>query len=96
MRTNLGRGPGLATRRGEQNLSDEERESALLAEFMRHDSVPSLAGAIAERLGGGAHEDDLIARAGLNPDPSPKRERGVARTPLPSDESGCHSDISLE
>ena len=30
---------------------DETRELALLAEFMRHDSVASLAGEIAERLG---------------------------------------------
>jgi hypothetical protein len=73
MRTNLGHGPGHATRRGEQSLTDEERESVLLAEFMSHDSVVSLAGAIAQRIGRGARKDDLIARASLNPDPPTKR-----------------------
>lgn len=67
MRTHARRPPGLAARRVEQNLADEDRESALLAEFMRHDSVASLAGAIAERLGGSARKDDLVVRAGLAP-----------------------------
>ncbi|HZZ61836.1 MAG TPA: hypothetical protein VFE63_11770 [Roseiarcus sp.] len=43
-----------------------ENEIALLAEFMRHDSVASLAGAIAARLGGKARQADLIARADLD------------------------------
>jgi hypothetical protein len=47
--------------------ADEERELALLAQFMRHDSVASLANAIAERLGGSMRVRDLIAAAGLDP-----------------------------
>jgi hypothetical protein len=47
--------------------SEEERELALLAQFMRHNSVVSLASAIAERLGGGMRVRDLIAEAGLDP-----------------------------
>jgi hypothetical protein len=43
----------------------EERELALLAQFMRHDSVASLANAIAERTG--VQSRDLIAAAGLDP-----------------------------
>jgi len=42
----------------------EERELALLAQFMRHDSVASLANAIAKRTG--ALSEDLIAAAGLD------------------------------
>jgi hypothetical protein len=42
---------------------DEERELALLAQFTRHDSVASLANAIADRLG--VQGGDLIAAAGL-------------------------------
>lgn len=45
--------------------ADEARDLALLAQFMRHDSVVSLAGAIAERLGGAMRGGDLIAAAGL-------------------------------
>jgi hypothetical protein len=45
--------------------SDERRELAFLAQFMRHDSVASLAKAIAERLGGNARGGDLIVAAGL-------------------------------
>lgn len=45
--------------------TEEASEIALLAQFMRHDSVISLAGAIAERLGGAARGGDLIAAAGL-------------------------------
>ena len=48
------------------------RERALLAEFLRHRDVASLAGAIARRVGGGVREADLIAGAGLEPN----RERG--------------------
>ena len=73
MPTSLRRRSSRATRPGDEGLSDEEREAALLAEFMRHDSVASLAGAIAERLGGTARNDDLIARA-LTPDPFPESE----------------------
>jgi hypothetical protein len=46
---------------------EEERELALLAQFMRHDSVVSLAKAIAERSGGSMQAGDLIAAAGLSP-----------------------------
>ena len=66
MPTQLRRRPSPAARR-EQNLADDERETALLAEFMRHDSVASLAAAIAGRLGGGVRKKDLVARAGLGP-----------------------------
>jgi hypothetical protein len=45
--------------------TDETSEFALLAEFMRNDSVAALAGDIAERLGADARGDDLIAAAGL-------------------------------
>jgi hypothetical protein len=47
--------------------AEEERELALLAQFMRHDSVASLAKAIAERSGGSMQAGDLIAAAGLSP-----------------------------
>jgi hypothetical protein len=47
--------------------AEEERELALLAQFMRHDSVASLAKAIAARSGGGMRAGDLIAAAGLGP-----------------------------
>jgi hypothetical protein len=46
--------------------ADEGRELALLAQFMRHDSVASLANAIAERFGGRMRGGDLIAAAGLS------------------------------
>ena len=42
-------------------------ELALLSQFMRHDSVASLANAIAERLGGSVWGGDLIVAAGLGP-----------------------------
>lgn len=45
--------------------AEEESELALLAQFMRHDSVASLANAIAERTG--VRRADLIAAAGLDP-----------------------------
>ncbi len=45
----------------------EERELALLAQFMRYDSVASLAKAIAARSGGSMRAGDLIAAAGLGP-----------------------------
>ena len=45
--------------------AEEESELALLAQFMRHDSVASLANAIAERTG--VPSGDLIAAAGLDP-----------------------------
>jgi hypothetical protein len=45
--------------------AEEESELALLAQFMRHDSVASLAKAIAERKG--VRTGYLIAAAGLDP-----------------------------
>jgi hypothetical protein len=45
--------------------TEQESELALLAQFMRHDSVASLANAIAERTG--VRSADLIAAAGLKP-----------------------------
>jgi hypothetical protein len=45
--------------------TEQESELALLAQFMRHDSVASLADAIAERTG--IRRGDLIAAAGLDP-----------------------------
>ena len=59
----------LSTPRGADVEHRDENEIALLAEFMGHDSVASLAGAIAARLGGKARQADLIARAGLDPRP---------------------------
>ena len=47
--------------------AEEERELALLAQFIRHDSVASLAKAIASRSGGSMRAGDLIAAAGLGP-----------------------------
>jgi hypothetical protein len=44
---------------------EEEAELALLAQFMKHVSVTSLANAIAERMG--VRSGDLIAAAGLYP-----------------------------
>jgi hypothetical protein len=44
---------------------DETRELVLLGEFMRHESVASLAGDIAQRLGADVRGEDLIAAAGL-------------------------------
>jgi hypothetical protein len=44
-------------------VAEEESELALLAQFMRHDSVASLASAIGRRAG--VRGEDLIAAAGL-------------------------------
>ena len=58
----------LTGERGEPlriRAAEEERELALLAQFMRHDSVASLADAIAELTG--VRGRDLIAEAGLDP-----------------------------
>ncbi len=69
MRNNLKREPPVAIGRYRRDATDERRELALLAEFNRHDSVASLAGAIAARLGGNAREEDLIACASLGSEP---------------------------
>ena len=52
-------------RRLRSRATHETRELALLAEFMRHDSVASLANEIAERLGANVRDKDLIAAADL-------------------------------
>ena len=46
------------------HTAEQESELELLAQFMRHDSVASLANAIAERTG--VRRGDLIAAAGLD------------------------------
>jgi hypothetical protein len=51
--------------RARPQATDERRELALLAEFIRCESVASLASDIAERLGADARGEDLIAAAGL-------------------------------
>jgi hypothetical protein len=65
MRTVLGQPNGDGDNHLRLRATEEERELALLAQFMRHDSVASLAKAIAERSG--ARSQDLIAAAGLDP-----------------------------
>lgn len=57
-----------AARRDAVRLEDERRELELLKEFSRCESVASLAGAIATRLGCDARSLDLIQRAGLAAD----------------------------
>ena len=58
-------GPPIQHGRLRSRATDETRELALLAEFMRHDSVASLANEIAERLGANMRGKDLIAAADL-------------------------------
>jgi hypothetical protein len=65
MQIELKRRRAEAAGRAGSDATDERSELTLLAEFMRADSVTSLAGNIAERLGAGARGDDLIAAAGL-------------------------------
>jgi hypothetical protein len=60
--------------------TDERSELALLAEFMRADSVAALAGDIAERLGADLRGDDLIAAAGLVRNRRGGRIRGARAT----------------
>ena len=54
-----------AERRDTSRGADDQTELALLAEFVRHESVATLAAAIAERLGGDVRDQDLIAYADL-------------------------------
>ena len=62
--------------------SDERRELTLLAEFMRHKSVASLADDIAGRLGVDGRGQDLIVAAGLGADRRlGSRDAGSRRTP---------------
>lgn len=64
---NSTRRKGLSALRREKVGADEELESALFAEFTRHGTVASLAGAIAGRLGGRVRDADLMDEAGLHP-----------------------------
>jgi hypothetical protein len=84
METELRRGTADASRRIRSFAADERREFALLAEFMRHDSVTSLAGEMAERLGPYVRGTDLIAEAGSRqtaqqPQEVQRAERGTRR-----------------
>jgi hypothetical protein len=63
MQTELTRPTAGSAGRLLRDKTDDRRELALLAEFMRHDSVASLAGEIAERLGANVRGEDLIAAA---------------------------------
>jgi hypothetical protein len=65
MQTELNRQIADPAGRLPRNASDERRELELLAEFMRHESVASLASDIAERLGAETRGEDLIAAADL-------------------------------
>jgi hypothetical protein len=65
MQTELKRPTTDPDRRLRSRVTNETHELALLAEFMRHDSVASLANEIAERLGASVRDKDLIAAAGL-------------------------------
>ena len=65
MQTELKRQTTDPDRRLRSRATDETRELALLAEFVRHDSVASLANQIAERLGPNVRGKDLIAAAEL-------------------------------
>ena len=64
MRTVLGQPKGDEDNHLRHHATEDENELALLAQFMRHDSVASLAKAIGERTG--ARSQDLIAAAGLD------------------------------
>jgi hypothetical protein len=72
MRKRFERETFAPTRPGDGRATDEQDELALLAEFMRHDSVASLASGIAARLGGNVRKKDLLAHADLDP----RRGRG--------------------
>jgi hypothetical protein len=65
MQTELKPRPADLARRASVEAANERSELALLAEFMRAESVASLASDIAERLGADARGDDLIAAAAL-------------------------------
>jgi hypothetical protein len=65
MRDTLKRKSRAAVPCGAARSVDDDAELALLAEFIRHDTVASLAGAIAERLGDNVLDKELIADADL-------------------------------
>lgn len=65
MQKRLKRKTFAAARRAEARVANEPDEVALIAAFMRHGTVASLARAIAKRLGGRTTEADRIAGADL-------------------------------
>jgi len=65
MQTELKSRPTVETGLAGPRRRAEKSELELLAEFMRNDSVASLASDIAERLGENVRGEDLIAAAGL-------------------------------
>jgi hypothetical protein len=67
MQTVLDHPPADADEPFRAHVADEERELMLFAQFMRCDSVATLADAIAERLDERVRGGDLIAAAGLGP-----------------------------
>ena len=86
MQTELKSRPAVESGLAGSATGSEKSELELLAEFMRHDSVASLAGDIAERLGVDVRGDDLIAAAGLGGSrgraASGKERRGAERRAL--------------
>jgi hypothetical protein len=76
MQAALIRPTARSPRRLLRDPSADRRELALLAEFMRHNSVASLAGEIAERLGANVRGDDLIAAAEIGASPRDGRRDG--------------------
>lgn len=75
MQTDLDQPPADADVCLRTQAADEKRELALLAQFMRHDSVASLAREIADRSGGSVRGGDLMAAAGLSPSRSDRWRR---------------------
>jgi len=69
------------------HAADEDCELALLAQFMRCDSVASLANAIAERLGDRVRGGDLIVAAGLG---STGAERCGSTSAIPVNRGAAH------
>jgi hypothetical protein len=76
MQTELTRTTAGSAGRLLRDATDDRRELALLAEFMRHNSVGSLAGEIAGRLGASVRGEDLIAAADLGASPRDGRRGG--------------------
>jgi hypothetical protein len=76
MQTELTRPTAGSAGRLLRDNTDDRRELALLAEFMRHNSVASLAGEIAERLGADVRGEELIAAADLGASRRDSRRSG--------------------
>jgi hypothetical protein len=66
MQRRVDKAPADANKTFLARAAEEQRELALLAQFMRHNSVASLARAIAARSDGSVRAADLIAAAGLS------------------------------